>query len=371
MSQSDRDHAQGLRRERMAASPRFTGGKFRNLHAPLPEASRSVAMPSVVEFLRGRAARRPSAPLPALDPREALHRAHAGLRVTWLGHSTMLLELDGKRFLTDPVWGERLSPVPFVAPRRFQPVPIAIAALPPIDAVLISHDHFDHLDKPSIVQLVRAGAPLFVVPLGVGAHLERWGVPAERITELDFWEELQLGDVRIVATPCQHFSGRGLGANATAWTSFAVRGPRHSFFYSGDTGLTTELKDIRARLGAFDLVMLEVGAFHPAWGDIHLGPLNALTALDWLGGGAFLPVHWGTFDLGLHPWDEPVEALLELAPKRDVQLLLPRLGEPLVPAQAQALAPKAWWRDMAQQAVPAEAAAQDSPSASELLVPLD
>ncbi|HEX6245702.1 MAG TPA: MBL fold metallo-hydrolase [Polyangiales bacterium] len=345
MGVSASERAAAVRRERSEASLRFHQGKFRNIHPILPALRERPPMPPILDFFFKRGARRPLAPLPALDPRAALSKpADSGLRATWLGHSTLLLEIDGARVLTDPVWSRQLSPVPVLAPKRFQPVPLQIEALPPIDLVLISHDHFDHLDRPSIVRLARHGAAHFVTSLGVGAHLERWGVPPERIHELEWWEELELAGLRVTATPSQHFSGRGLGANHTSWTSFAVHGPRHSFFFSGDTGLTTEFQDVRKRLGAFDLVMLEVGAFHPSWGDIHLGPDNALTALEWLGGGAFLPVHWGTFDLGLHPWDEPAEQLLTAAPRRDVQLLMPRLGEAIEPAHAQQLVPAAWWR---------------------------
>jgi L-ascorbate metabolism protein UlaG (beta-lactamase superfamily) len=348
MGSSDR-HAAALRLERMQASPRFSRGKFRNIHPVLPELMRgAVPMPPLREFLFGRSLRRPIAPLPAFDPRDTLLRTpESGLRVTWLGHSTLLIEIDGARFLTDPVWGERLSPVPFVAPKRFQPVPLAIEALPPLDAVLISHDHFDHLDRPSIARLTKLGVP-FVTSLGVGKYLSSWGVPEARIIELDWWEEREIAGLSITATPSQHFSGRGVGANATQWASFSVRGPQHSFFFSGDTGLTTEFREIREKLGAFDLVMLEVGAYHPAWGDIHLGPANALTALEWLGGGCFLPVHWGTFDLALHTWDDPAEQLFELAPKRGVQMVMPRLGEAIEPVRMQQLAPKPWWREVAQ-----------------------
>jgi L-ascorbate metabolism protein UlaG (beta-lactamase superfamily) len=182
-------------------------------------------------------------------------------------------------------------------------------------------------------------------PRGVGAHLEAWGVPAQRIVELDWWGSHMLprAEVSITAAPSQHFSGRGFqDRNATLWSSIVIRSPKHSVFFSGDTGLTGEYATIRERLGPFDLVMLEVGAHHPAWGDIHLGPVNALEALDLLGGGAFLPVHWGTFNLALHAWDRPVETLLELAPKRSVQLLMPQLGEAVEPAQDVRVSP--WWR---------------------------
>jgi L-ascorbate metabolism protein UlaG (beta-lactamase superfamily) len=329
-----------LRRERILASPRFSGGVFHNPSGAAPRIEKG-ATKVVGEYLFGGQRRVPKAPLPSENPVERWQRPpESGLRATWLGHSTVLLEIDGARLLTDPVWSERASPVGFAGPRRFQPVPVAIDKLPPLDAVLISHDHYDHLDKASVLAL--KDVPI-VTSLGVGAHLESWGIPAARITELDWWESVDLGALTITAAPSQHFSGRGVGdRNRTLWSSLVVRGPHHSFFFSGDTGLTDEYRLIRERLGPFDLVMLEVGAFHPAWGTIHLGPENALKALDLLGGGAFLPVHWGTFNLAIHAWDEPAETLLHLG--RNVRLLMPKLGVPSEPAHANKVAP--WWREI-------------------------
>jgi L-ascorbate metabolism protein UlaG (beta-lactamase superfamily) len=338
--------ADGLRLERMRASPLWSGEGFRNLHPVLPGLRDTTAeRPTLSDFLCGGNRRVPRGPLPSADPRDAWQRRpDTGLRATWLGHSTVLIEIDGLRVLTDPVWGERASPSRLAGPRRFQPVPVPLRALPHVDLVLVSHDHYDHLDYPSIRELARRDVP-FVTSLGVGAHLQAWGVPAQRIVELDWWESHTLpnADLTVTAAPSQHFSGRGLkDRNATLWSSLVVRSPRHAVFFSGDTGLTTEYTAIRERLGPFDLVMLEVGAFHPSWGDIHLGPDNALEALALLGGGAFLPVHWGTFALAMHAWDDPAETLLAKAPARGVQLLMPRLGEPVEPSRA--AAPAAWWR---------------------------
>ena len=338
--------AAGLRLERMQASPSWLDGGFRNL-APILRGLRDPAarMPSLTDFLCGGTRRVPTAPLPAQDPRARWLKPPAtGLRATWLGHSTVLVEIDGVRVLTDPVWGARASPSQLAGPKRFQPVPVALKALPPIDAVLISHDHYDHLCHPTIRALAKTGVP-FVTSLGVGAHLQAWGVEPERITELDWWQSHRLpgSGVEITAAPAQHFSGRGLNdRNATLWSSLVLRGPRHRVFFSGDTGLTDQYALIRERLGPFDLVMLEVGAFHPAWGDIHLGPDNALKALQLLGGGAFLPVHWGTFSLAMHAWDEPAETLLALAPKQGVHLVMPQLGLAVEPAQVDSVTP--WWR---------------------------
>ncbi|MFO1327376.1 MAG: MBL fold metallo-hydrolase [Rubrivivax sp.] len=364
--------AHGLRLERMRASPRWAGEGFRNLH-PVPPGLRDLgaARPSLGDFVCGGARRAPSAPLPADDPRTHWSRAVAsGLRATWLGHSTVLLEMDGVRLLTDPVWGARASPFRLLGPRRFQPVPLKLRELPPLDAVLISHDHYDHLCHATVRTLARSSAVPFVTSLGVGAHLQAWGVPPERIHELDWWESHRVGAVTVTAAPSQHFSGRGLkDRNATLWSSFALRSDRHAVFFSGDTGLTTEYAHIADRLGPFDLVMLEVGAYHPSWGDIHLGPLNAVQAHALLGGGALLPVHWGTFSLALHDWDEPVETLLAQAGRLRAPLLLPHLGEAVEPAHA--AAPRPWWRSAGTAPADADAVPADSARLRQLPWPLD
>ncbi len=345
------------------------GGGFRNQHPILPGLREPGAtMPSVMDFLCGGERRVPRGLLPAVDPRQAWARpSQSGLRATWLGHSTVLIEIDGFCVLTDPVWGPRASPSRLAGPKRFQPVPITLRALPHIDAVLVSHDHYDHLDYPTIRELARREVP-FITSLGVGAHLQAWGVPPERITELDWWQSHTVPgtSLTVTAAPSQHFSGRGLkDRNATLWSSLVVRGERHAVFFSGDTGLTTEYQAIAQRLGPFDLVMLEVGAFHPAWGDIHLGPAHALEAHALLGGGVFLPVHWGTFSLAMHAWDEPAETLLALAPRTSAPLLMPRLGEPVEPAQAEAVTP--WWRGVDAADQPAPPLAPEAPAGLQTL----
>lgn len=338
--------ADGARLERMRASPRWAGEGFRNVQ-PIPPGlrDRSVPPPSLADFLCGGERRTPNGPLPSTSPLDAWRTpSSSGLRATWLGHSTVLLEMDGLRVLTDPVWGPRASPSRLVGPKRFQPVPVALKAMPPVDLVVISHDHYDHLDYPTIRALAKTEVP-FVTSLGVGAHLEGWGIPAHRIVELDWWETWTLpgSDLAVTAAPSQHFSGRGLNdRNTTLWSSLVLRSARHAVFFSGDTGLTTEYRAIAERLGPFDLVLLEVGAFHPAWGDIHLGPEHALEAFDLLGGGVLLPVHWGTFSLAMHAWDQPAEVLLASGAARDGRLLMPRLGEPVEPSHDRVVVP--WWR---------------------------
>jgi len=336
--------SRGVRLERVAASPRWDGERFRNTH-PAPRGAPGVAMPSLSDFVCGGDRRVPQAPLPSSNPLDTWTRApQSGLRATWLGHSTVLLEIDGYRVVTDPVWGPRASPSRFIGPKRFQPVPVSIRELPPLDAVLVSHDHYDHLDYTTMRLMRRMDVPI-VTSLGVGAHLESYGIAPERIVELDWWETGRIPgtDLVMTAAPSQHFSGRGIhDGNRTLWSSWVIESQRHKVFFSGDTGLTPEYAEIRQRLGEFDLTMLEIGAFHPAWGNIHLGPANALKAHGLLGGGALLPIHWGTFNLALHAWDEPIETLLRLAPASQSRLLTPRLGVPIEPDHEYAL--DTWWR---------------------------
>jgi L-ascorbate metabolism protein UlaG (beta-lactamase superfamily) len=336
--------AKGARLERMQASPRWVDGAFRNTY-PIQPGLKSGPMPAITEFFCGGRRRVPDTALPFVDSLVAWREPTVAPRVTWLGHSSTVIEIGGLRILTDPVWGKRASPFQAIGPRRFQDPIISLADMPKPDVVLISHDHYDHLDYPTIRKLARVDVP-FVTSLGVGAHLESWGIAPERITELDWWESHALRGVTITATPAQHFSGRGIkDRNSTAWSSFALRSGNHSVFYGADTGLTGQYRDIASRIGNFDLVMLEVGAWNSAWGDIHLGPANALEALAMLGGApTFLPIHWGTFNLALHEWDEPAETLFRLAPAKGVRIAMPRLGEAVVAGEDRPLQP--WWRSI-------------------------
>jgi len=338
--------AQGRRKERVLASPRFVSGRFRNTTRVAP-GLKGNPLPVIGEYFFAHEARVPPGPLPMKSPLAAwAAQPETGLRTTWLGHSTLLLEIDGFRILTDPVFGERASPVSFAGPKRFHAPPASISELPRLDAVLVSHDHYDHLCRKSIRELLARDVP-FVTSLGVGARLEAWGVPPERITELDWWETHLLpgGGLSFTAAPAQHFSGRAMGdRNSTLWSSWSLLTDRHRLFFSGDTGLTEEFRTIGGKLGPFDLVMLEIGAFHPSWGDIHLGPENALTAFGYLGGGTLLPVHWGTFNLALHKWDEPAETLFTHAAAQGARVLTPELGSPIEPSRVDVPAP--WWRSV-------------------------
>jgi L-ascorbate metabolism protein UlaG (beta-lactamase superfamily) len=358
------ERREGLRRERSHASPQFADGHFHNTHRASSLPGPSLAVMGEFFFRRGN--RKPPAPLPLDRPHETWGIAPAsGFRTTWLGHSTVLLELDGRRLLTDPVFAERISPFPLVGPRRFHPTPARLDELPPLDAVLLSHDHFDHLCAPTMRSIGALRVPV-ITALGVGAHLERFGVDPARITELDWNEHAEVGGLRFTATPSQHFSGRSpRGRNRTLWASWVIESERRKVFFSGDTGLTPEFEDIGRRHGPFDLVMLEVGAYHPSWGTIHLGPENALTAFAMLGGGTLLPVHWGTFNLALHDWNEPAETLLRMAPDRGARIITPRLGAAVEPQYLDG--PTPWWRAVAENRPAGQALVREPDTHGELV----
>jgi L-ascorbate metabolism protein UlaG (beta-lactamase superfamily) len=339
----------GARLERMRRSPHFQDGTFRN-PVPTRKTLPGTMTESVRRQLGGPEQRVPPAPIPvAQGVKDALAVLPAsGMRATWLGHSTALVELDGHRVLVDPVWAERASPSQRVGPRRFHPPPVSLGGLPALDVVLITHDHYDHLDMAAVQAIARASAhrkARFVVPLGVGAHLERWGVPAGRIAELDWEESVDVGALTLTATPARHFSGRGVrDGDRTLWASWVVDGPTRRVFHSGDSGPWEGFADIGARHGPFDLTMVKIGAYGPTWPDIHLDPEQAVAAHQALRGALLLPIHWGTFNLAFHAWDEPAERVLAAAEAAGVALVMPRPGQPVEPDAPPAVVP--WWREV-------------------------
>ena len=265
------------------------------------------------------------------------------LRITWLGHSSFLVELDGIRTLVDPVWADRASPFTWAGPKRFYPPPIALHQLPPIDAVVISHDHYDHLDRDTVVALAKAPIE-WIVPIGVGAHLEYWGIRPDSIVELDWWQSHQIGDVSLTATPSRHFSGRSItfsDQNATLWAGWSWRGRTRSLFYSGDTALHNQFTEIGNRLGPFDVTLMEVGAYNELWADVHLGPEQALIAHQLVQGDILIPVHWGLFDLALHGWTEPAERVIRAAKKLEIEVAILRPGATFDMQQAPSI--DRWW----------------------------
>ena len=297
-------------------------------------------------YLRNRAEKFPRvAPGPFRTDAAVYQRAPAGgLRVTWFGHSATLVEMDGVRVLVDPVWDERAAPVRWAGPKRFFAPTLRLEEMPVVDAVLISHDHYDHLGRATVERLAGLGAwagVRWITSAGVGKRLRGFGVAATQITELDWTQATVVAGrergaaLTVTALPARHFSGRSLlDRNTTLWSSFVLRGARHGVYYGADSGWWEGFGEIGAAYGPFDLTMLEVGAFHPLWGEIHLGPANALRAFAALGGkGMMMPVHWGLFDLALHGWREPIEQVLALASEEGVRVWSP---EPGVPTEVEA-----------------------------------
>ncbi|MFZ4372281.1 MAG: MBL fold metallo-hydrolase [Mycobacterium sp.] len=329
-----------------AHSPNYRGGVFCNLEAGSAlnldvEENRLV----IFEVIAGNSESRPKAAIPLADPPS--RPGTEPLAVTWLGHATALLEIDGYRLLTDPVWSQRCSPSRTVGPQRLHPPPLPLESLPALDAVVISHDHYDHLDMQTVRTLARTQRAPFVTPLGVGAHLREWGIPSERIIELDWNTDTSIGDLRLVCTPARHFSGRFLSRNNTLWASWAVLGPTHRAYFGGDTGYTRSFADIGAEHGPFDLTLLPIGAYNKSWPDIHMNPEEAVQAhrdlnSDRVGHGVLVPIHWATFRLAPHPWAEPAERLVEAAGVAGVDIAVPKPGGRVVPSAA--AVDDRWWR---------------------------
>ncbi|MGE5413340.1 MAG: MBL fold metallo-hydrolase [Syntrophomonadaceae bacterium] len=337
--------ASGERGRRMRRSPRWREGRFHNA-----DPTRTIAngsLPTILHLhLRGKEVRYPRRPILVEARRTADFESPpaSGLRATWIGHATVLIEIAGRRVLTDPVWSERVSPSTLVGPRRFFAPPMALDALPPIDAVVISHDHYDHLDMATVRALARRGT-VFLVPLGVGAHLERWGIPASQTHELDWGETVRLDPVTFTIAPSRHFSGRGLhNRDATLWASWVIASDRSRVYCCGDSGYFGGFRDVGRDLGPFDLTLISAGAYSPIWPLIHMTPEEVVQAHVDLRGRLLMPIHWGTFNLAFHDWNEPALRASAAASQRSVPLMLPRPGRMVEPARSGSLANDDWWR---------------------------
>jgi L-ascorbate metabolism protein UlaG (beta-lactamase superfamily) len=330
----------GARLERIRRSPHWRDGKFIN---PVPTTTMKPG--AFWETLRrqflGKEKRNPEQPIPIVRlSKDDLAKPKEGLRAIWMGHSTVLADIDGTRVLTDPIWSERCSPFQWVGPKRFFPPPAALGDVEGVDVVVISHDHYDHLDMATVKALAAAGAHL-VVPLGIGAHLERWGIPASQFTELDWGEQKTIGNLTLTALVARHFSGRGVRhGDSTQWASWSIAGPVHRVFYSGDTGYFDAMREHGAAYGPFDLTVIKIGAYGATWPDIHIDPEQAVKVHQLVRGKVLLPVHWATFNLAYHDWWEPGDRIVAAA--EGITLTTPRPGE--VVDVARELPNTRWWR---------------------------
>lgn len=331
-------YASGQRLLRMQQSSHYKDGKFLN-PVPTKIVLPGTTWPMIKENLFGRHIHRPPTGIPVFPPEQAKIKlsksSSSGLRLTWLCHASVLIEIDHCRILTDPIFSRRASPLSWAGPKSYLSSPLHIEDIPKLDAVIISHDHYDHLDRQSIMALNKAGVRVFVTPLGVGAHLEKWGVSSEHIVELDWWEKFSLNQqIDIVSLPSRHFSGRRLfDRYATQWASWAFVGPAHRVYFSGDTGLFPGLSEIGRRFGPFDATLMNIGAYCFSWPEVHMTPKEAMTAHRMLKGKALLPTHWATFDLAPHDWNDPMERLLKISRETDTgeatRILAPHPGQPL------------------------------------------
>ena len=338
-------------RAAFAASPQWDGRRFVNPEGA--HVSPSVGM--AWDYLTaGSKHRKPAGEVPVVwQTAASLGPPSGGVRAVWLGHGTSLVEVEGRRVLVDPVWGEHAAPTALAGVRRFHPAPLSLPELPALDAVLLTHDHYDHLDAPTVAA-IRDRVPRWVCPLGVGARLAGWGVAASRITELDWWGETRIGGdaridgrgaLRVVCTPARHFSGRGLrDRDTTLWSGWALVGAGHRALVGGDGGYSAAFAEIGRRLGPFDLALMEIGAYSPHWADIHMGPEQAVQAARDVGAELLLPVHWGTFDLALHGWTEPAERVVVAAKAAGLPLAVPRPGQPVDAAAPPPV--ERWWPEL-------------------------
>jgi L-ascorbate metabolism protein UlaG (beta-lactamase superfamily) len=315
--------------KRIKTSPQFAEGKFRN------EQSTQVfewgkTWDIIKDYLfnkSDKAEPKSTPPIQQLSTDDFKLNDKAALNFARLGHSTLLIQLSGKYFLTDPVFSQRVSPVQWLGPKRFHPVPMDIDEIEEIEAVIISHNHYDHLDEASIKQL-KDRVHNFIVPLGIGNKLIAWGVDKNKITQLDWWENIKLDEVELIATPAQHFSGRGItDRDKTLWSSWVIRNQRHSLYFSGDTGYFPGFKEIGEKYGPFNYAFMECGAYNKLWRDIHMMPEDSLQAFKDVKGKIMVPIHNATFDLSTHAWFDPMKKISQLAREHNVNLLIPEIGQ--------------------------------------------
>jgi L-ascorbate metabolism protein UlaG (beta-lactamase superfamily) len=316
--------------DQITGSPEFKDGKFKDMGTELNMSFAEFAS-TTWEFFFSENNRTPDTALPVqqVDLSHFNKTDQNQLNVTWLGHSSLMVNIDGYKILTDPVFEKRIS---VFGPTRFNgDVPLDIQQIPKMDAVIISHDHYDHLNKFSVQRLIEK-ANTFIVPLEVSALLIDWGVPQDKIVELDWWQEYSLDQkLMVVATPAQHFSGRGItDRNKTLWASWVIQTPYHKLFFSGDSGYFGGFKQIGDKYGPFDMTFIECGAYGEGWPKVHMFPKQTVQAHLDLKGDVLHPIHWSTFNLALHPWYEPMVRLTAAADDKNVKVATPIVGETTV-----------------------------------------
>ena len=334
---------QPLNTERLQESDNFSEGKFQNKQQHLRK-GKWAALAYLKRLLFTASAERiPAAPIPMefINSDSLMGLDHSNIHIFRLGHSTMLLKLGADFWLIDPVFSQRASPFKFIGPKRFHPSPISIADLPPIKGVIISHNHYDHLDRLSI-RALKSKTEHFYVPLGVDGDLIAWGVAASQVSTFDWWQSLKIDAVSLHFTPAHHYSGRGLDDNcATLWGSWVIQFNQQSVFFSGDSGYFAGFKEIGNKYGPFNICMIETGGYDAQWPVVHMQPEQGLQAFIDLKGKALLPIHNTTFNLAFHPWNHPLISISKLAAVANVELLIPKFGQ--VVTVGKPLRLTQWW----------------------------
>ncbi|MEE4259557.1 MAG: MBL fold metallo-hydrolase [Bacteroidales bacterium] len=321
-------NASGARLEKIENSPHFKDGQFQNLVETPMYGENTSLWQSFAKFIRGGKNREPSHTIetPELEINSI---AADEVSVTWFGHSTVLMQIAGKKLLIDPVFSNHTSPFAFMGPKAFPySHQYSIDDLPEIDAVIISHDHYDHLDYESTLKLKKL-VSRFYVPLGLGAHLEKWGIPSENITEAEWWDEFQFDqEILLACVPMRHFSGRGIAdRNKTLWAGWVIKSENHTVIHTGDSGYGPHFKQIGEKYGPFDLTMVECGQYNEGWPYIHMTPEETVQAHIDLKGNMLLPIHWGRFNLSLHAWTDPVERASATSNQKHINLITPVPGQ--------------------------------------------
>jgi len=322
--------SKGNHKERLRMSPQYTDGKFKNIEETVVMKNTDWGRTSEY-FSDGDKVPDFSLPVVRIPEGYFENLPSEKTRLTWFGHSAVLLEIEGKKLFLDPMLGDVPAPHPWLGSKRFNDtLPIAIDELPELDAVLISHDHYDHLDYGSISR-IKDRVGVFYVPLGIGAHLCSWGVDETKIVELDWWEKINFEGIKLIATPARHFSGRGLlDRYSTLWCSWVIKGKRDNLFFGGDSGYDNSFKQIGEKYGPFDFAMLECGQYDVQWPEIHMMPEETVQASIDLNSKLLMPIHWGAFKLGLHSWKEPIERALTEAAALEVKLSTPKIREAII-----------------------------------------
>lgn len=279
-----------------------------------------------------------------VDPENLRNQPDSLTRITWLGHSSFLIETGGKKLLIDPVFGQYAAPHPLLGRARFhREMPITISELSDIDVIIISHDHYDHLDYPSIDEL-KNKVRHFFVPLGVGNHLKRWNIGDDKITELDWWQEAPYENLNIVLTPSRHMSGRALtDQSATLWGSWIIQNQFANIYFSGDGGYGKHFKEIGEKYGPFDVGLMECGQYNELWKDVHMMPEESVVAAQDVKAKLIVPIHWGSFALATHSWTDPIERITQAAQMMKVPIATPRIGETIQLAHSLPTNYSKWW----------------------------